>query len=115
MYWALLALTFDQLAAQVAVSRHWVHPEEVRLLHAVPYGLQALTSLILLSLLWRYRSAPYFLIVAGLTSNAISYIRFGFVPDYIPVGPFYSDGADLVISVGAIYLITSLLFKRAQH
>ena len=118
MFWALPVVLLDQLLATLAVSHGWAHPHEVRLLYGIPYETQLLLGFFLLAGLWCFKSIPYALIAGGWLSNALSFARFHFVPDYLTfhLGEklVYNNGADLFISVGAIWLIISLLITRGR-
>lgn len=73
-----------------------------------PWSLMA--SLILLAIIWPLKNGdprPKALLTIGLTSNLLCYIRFGVVPDYIPIGPWYSNLADLFIILGIIWLVSN--------
>ena len=118
MLWALAAVLLDQTIATLAVAHGWAHPNNQRLLHFIPYALQLLLGVFFLVRVWRFKSTASFLIVGGWLSNALSFTRFGFVPDYLPIHlgktVLYNNGADLFISIGAIWLIAKLFMKREQ-
>lgn len=118
MFWALPVVLLDQFLATLAVGHGWAHPQEVRLLYCITYGTQLLLGLLLLAGLWRFKGIAYALIVGGWLSNALSFARFHFVPDYLTfhLGEklVYNNSADLFISIGAIWLIVSLLFTRVR-
>ncbi|MEI6477718.1 MAG: signal peptidase II [bacterium] len=117
----LAALGADQAVSWWVLDFHqeWAHSHPFFPWGVAPYNiLAAVACLLLLALLTRashYYAVGLSLLVAGLFSNALSYLFYGHFVDYLPTGVSYTNAADLVILVGCILLAVGLVSSSSSR
>ena len=93
------------------------------LAHAVDTGRwfpvsPLLTAGVAFCLLWiALPTVPHrswWLVLGATLSNLITFLAYGRVIDYIPFGPWFTNGADMVIIVGLLWLYFVLLTQKKE-
>ena len=109
---SLLLIGLDQVIRRAALFRHWPLAPGGHLIHLAG---QSYLVLVLGTLVYyassEKRLGAYVPLFSGALSNMLSSLEAHGVIDYIPFGTFYSNGADLLVTGGAIWL-TYCLLKR---
>jgi lipoprotein signal peptidase len=107
-------LVLDQLLATYIYELH-AQRGGLPLVSLLDKTFFATLCLALLYVLSHKPAGAFLLMATGLVSNVITVTRFGQVIDYLPLGHHvYTNGADLMISVGATWLVLSMFATRPK-
>jgi lipoprotein signal peptidase len=115
MWLAVLALILDLLASSVALQWKGQPAEQVHWLG--PLFSQPTTSLISLLVIFilsrlTSRRLPLWLMFGGALSNLLTFLWHSRAVDYIPLGPWTTNLADIFITAGALWALAGLLHQQ---
>ena len=112
---SIALIVMDQGLRHLAITRGWPLAMGNHLIHLPGQELAVLLLGLIIFFLGNKRRLYS---LATLTAGAISNLLSGLLPhgiiDYIPFGLFYTNGADLLITSGAIWYVITLLRQQPQ-